>query len=341
MHVLSVGGEAVLITGFVLVMMLLVEYVNVLTAGVMQRWLARPGAGGYLGVMALGTSPGCLGAFANVALYVHGFLTFGAISGSMIATSGDEAFVMLALFPGKALVLFGLLFVYGLVVAFAVDRVTRGRCYAGGPCDSGMVVHGAVQPAREKLLRREPWRGWTPLRAALAVALAAYAGAAVSGLLPLGEPGWVRWTVMGVGLMGLAIVVAVPEHFLVEHLWKHVVREHLPRIFLWVLGVSLAVQWAAGLHGSLREALVSHPGWALAAAAAIGLIPESGPHLIFVTLFAEGLVPFSVLATSSIVQDGHGTLPLLAESRREWVKVKAVNVAAGLLLGGALLLLGF
>jgi hypothetical protein len=340
-NVARVVGETVLITGFVLVMMLLVEYVNVLTAGVLQRWLTRPGAAGYLGVMALGTSPGCLGAFANVALYVHGFLTFGAISGSMIATSGDEAFVMLALFPGKALLLFGLLFLYGLVVAFVVDRLTRGRCYAGGPCDSGMVVHGTVQAARERLLRRESWGRWTPLRAALAAGLAAYAGAAVIGLLPVDEPGWVRWTVMSVGLVGLAVVATAPEHFLVEHLWKHVVREHLVRIFLWVLGVSLLVQWVAGLHGSVRHALVAHPGWALLASAAIGLIPESGPHLVFVTLFAQGLVPFSVLATSSIVQDGHGTLPLLAESRREWVKVKAVNVAAGLLLGGALLLLGW
>ena len=64
------------------------------------------------------------------------------------------------------------------------------------------------------------------------------------------------------------------------------------------------------------------------------------PHLIFVTLFAQGVVPFSVLAASSAVQDGHGMLPLLAESRREFVRVKAVNVLAGLVLGVAMMAMG-
>ena len=48
--------------------------------------------------------------------------------------------------------------------------------------------------------------------------------------------------------------------------------------------------------------------------ALIGMIPGSGPHLIFVMLFAEGLIPFSVLFTSSVVQDGHGMLPMLSYS---------------------------
>ena len=54
----------------------------------------------------------------------------------------------------------------------------------------------------------------------------------------------------------------------------------------------------------------------------IGIIPDSGPHLLFVTLFATGTVPFSVLLASSISQDGHAALPLLAESKRSFVKAK-------------------
>jgi len=45
------------------------------------------------------------------------------------------------------------------------------------------------------------------------------------------------------------------------------------------------------------------------------IIPESGPHLIFVTLFAEGIIPASILLEISIVLDGHGILPILAHSR--------------------------
>ncbi|HET54198.1 MAG TPA: hypothetical protein ENN33_03165, partial [Ignavibacteria bacterium] len=40
----------------------------------------------------------------------------------------------------------------------------------------------------------------------------------------------------------------------------------------------------------------------------VGMIPESGPHMVFVTLFAAGTIPFSILIASSIAQDGHGML---------------------------------
>jgi hypothetical protein len=72
----------------------------------------------------------------------------------------------------------------------------------------------------------------------------------------------------------------------------------------------------------------------------VGVIPESGPHLVFVTLFAQGILPFSVLVASSVVQDGHGMLPLLAESPWEFVTIKTVNVLAGFVLGGVLMLSG-
>jgi len=65
----------------------------------------------------------------------------------------------------------------------------------------------------------------------------------------------------------------------------------------------------------------------------IGIIPESGPHLIFVTLFSQGAIPFSVLLASSIVQDGHGMLPLLAESRKHFIYVKLINIGVGTIIG--------
>jgi uncharacterized membrane protein len=69
------------------------------------------------------------------------------------------------------------------------------------------------------------------------------------------------------------------------------------------------------------------------AALLIGLIPESGPNLIFVTLFFSGTIPFSILFANSIVQDGHSTLPLLAESKRNFFLLKGINLLVGLLFG--------
>jgi len=73
----------------------------------------------------------------------------------------------------------------------------------------------------------------------------------------------------------------------------------------------------------------------LLAACLLGLIPESGPHLVFVTLCAQGTIPLSILLASSIVQDGHGMLPMLAHSRSEFLTVKAINFGAGLAVGAA------
>jgi hypothetical protein len=55
--------------------------------------------------------------------------------------------------------------------------------------------------------------------------------------------------------------------------------------------------------------------------------------MIFVTLFAQGSIPFGILLASSVVQDGHGMLPLLAESKRGFISVKIVNFAVGLIVG--------
>ena len=70
------------------------------------------------------------------------------------------------------------------------------------------------------------------------------------------------------------------------------------------------------------------------AAAVIGLIPQSGPHMVFILLVAQGTLPFYVLLTSAISQQGHVSLPLLAQSKRSWVLSKAfcalLSIAAGM-----------
>jgi hypothetical protein len=102
---LEVVKHALMITVFVFVMMLIVDFVDTDSekriSGIMKGGQFRQ----YTLSSFLGSVPGCLGAFMNVSLYIHGMISFGAIVGGMIATSGDEAFVMIAQFPGTTLVL--------------------------------------------------------------------------------------------------------------------------------------------------------------------------------------------------------------------------------------------
>jgi hypothetical protein len=69
-----------------------------------------------------------------------------------------------------------------------------------------------------------------------------------------------------------------------------------------------------------------HMIWVLLTGALIGIVPESGPHLIFVMMYAQGLVPFSVLFTVSFVQDGHGMLPLLSYTIKDSILIKVFNL---------------
>jgi hypothetical protein len=100
------------------------------------------------------------------------------------------------------------------------------------------------------------------------------------------------------------------------------------------------VHWGLSFW-NLGDCVHDHLLWVLLIAALIGIIPESGPHLIFVMMYAKGIIPFSVLFTASFVQDGHGMLPLLSYSIKDSVLIKVFNLVFGLSTGGALFFLGF
>lgn len=330
---------ALTITAFVAAMMLLIEYVNVLTAGAWPRRLAGLPGGPYLAAAVLGLIPGCLGSFAAVSMFNHGLLTLGALVTCMIATSGDEAFVLLALAPRQAPALMAALFGCGVACGWLVDAVTgKRRTRSSADCLALHPEAGETCFERRRLLAQ--WRECTPARGMLAGGLLLFLGALAAGRVAADEEAWVRATLLVVSGLALLVAVTAPDHFLEEHLWNHVVRKHVPRLFAWTLGALAVVRWLP--NWLPRGGLAGRQPWVLLLAAClVGLIPESGPHVIFVTLYAKGAIPFSVLLASSIVQDGHGMLPLLAHSRREFITVKAINLAAGLAAGAAALAAGF
>jgi len=67
----SVINHSAMITIFVFVMMLIVDYINVLTKGDMEKALKGGRSRQYAIASFLGATPGCLGAFANVSFSFH------------------------------------------------------------------------------------------------------------------------------------------------------------------------------------------------------------------------------------------------------------------------------
>ncbi|MBO4558245.1 MAG: arsenic efflux protein [Bacteroidales bacterium] len=348
MHIfLDALRNAVLITGLVIVMMMMLEWINVTTRGRMGEGLRRSRFGQVVLGGLLGVLPGCVGGFATVSLYSHGMISFGALVAMLIASSGDEAFVMLAMFPGKALLLFAALLVTGIAAGLLVDALWRGRKAPETHCDEHFEVHGS-----DKVKMRRSWKNlvkpsWQ--RVVLLVGIALFIVALALGVLEhdheheaaavqsfnVFDEYWINLFFAVCSLFAMWFVAVSEEHFVKEHLWDHVVCKHLLRIFLWSFGALLLIE--IGMHYfDLAAVVKGNIPFIILLAVLIGLIPESGPHLVFVTLFAGGLVPFSVLLASSISQDGHASLPLLAETKRGFVAAKAINAVVAAIAGYAL-----
>ncbi|MGC9337122.1 MAG: putative manganese transporter [Candidatus Cloacimonadia bacterium] len=333
MTVIEVLRHALIVTGFVFTMMLLIEYINVQTHGKMENLLKRKRLSQYIIASFLGAIPGCLGAFMVVTFYLHRIVSFGALVATMIATSGDEAFVMFAMFPGKALIITVVLFGLGILAGIITDKIVPSNLLKKEFIENKLPLHeeescicfqkGTIFPQLKHCSFQ---------RALLLFMLILLMLGFSTGYIGPNEWNWIRVTLVITVSIALFIVFTVPEHFLDKHLWEHIVKVHLPRIFLWVFGVLLVLHFVLEPL-NIEQWITGNQLVVLLIACLIGLIPESGPHLIFVTLFAQGMIPGSILLASSIVQDGHGMLPLLAESKRGFVYVKAINLIVGLVIG--------
>ncbi|MCP3900742.1 MAG: selenocysteine protein [Desulfobacteraceae bacterium] len=353
MEFLSIFEHTLMITFFVFVMMLLVDFVDIVTNQRISDIIKGGKFRQYTLSSFFGAIPGCLGAFMNVSLYVRGIIGFGAIVGGMIATSGDEAFVMLAEFPGTALILFGLLFVCGIIFASISEKIvdlfgisTCNSCVDAEcvECVSDMEKNLHNNTSISDILKfKNILINFRPLSFTRFLLLVLIISFAV--LTAFGDHGHESWGFEHISFIILSIctfliIIVVSEHYLHHHIWEHILKKHIFRVFLWSFGALFFVHWGLS-HWDLALFVKQNMWLVLVISALISVIPESGPHLIFVMMFSQGLIPFSVLFTSSFVQDGHGILPLLSYSVKDAVLIKVFNLGFGLSIGGILFVMGF
>ena len=143
---------------------------------------------------------------------------------------------------------------------------------------------------------------------------------------------WMNVLFAGLSVIVLFVLLFGSDHFVEDHLWKHIICKHLPTIFAWTFGVLLILGFALQ-YLDVDRWISDNVVLMILLATAIGMIPESGPHMIFVTLFAAGVVPFPVLLASSISQDGHSSIPLLAENKKSFLWAKLINCLIALAAG--------
>ena len=337
-----------------MIMMLMIEYVNIHSHG---KWFTKLRQNRYGQVIlgaGLGIIPGCMGGFAAVSMYSHKLLSFGALVAMMIASSGDEAFVMLAMIPKEALLLMAILFVVAILAGLLVDRFSKPHPHHHEGCEEGYQIHEEDEERNEHP-EKSSYRNMkhaSAERIALLLGVILFIVALAFGMfeheheeaihtqLNIFDEYWMNLIFAVISLFVVWFIATADEHVIKEHLWEHIIRKHFLSIFLWTFGALLVIQ--IGLHYfDLEQLISSNIPWMILLAVLVGIIPESGPHLLFVTLFATGTVPFSVLLASSISQDGHASLPLLAESKRSFVKAKIVNALVAAFFGYLCYFVGF
>ena len=376
--------NSILITGLVVIMMMMIESLNIESKGLFFKGLRKTKIGQVVIASLLGSIPGCMGGFATVSLYTHRMFSFGALVAMMIASSGDEAFVMLAMIPEQALIIFAVLFVLAIAVGIITDKIydrvhakkcglhDHEECGVHADCD-GFEVHEHVEPEHGHAKRHFGWK-----RISMLVGLALFIAALGTGRLGhdhsaheghehdghvhtevcdhhdhahvhahdhghghtinLLSEDWMNVLFAGLSVIMLVVLIFAADHFVEEHLWNHIVKKHLPTIFAWTFGVLLVL--GVVLHFvDIDNWISDNTALMILLATLIGIIPESGPHMIFVTLFAAGIVPFPVLLASSISQDGHAGIPLLAESKKSFAWAKLINCFIALAAGYAAMLL--
>lgn len=384
---LPILKQALTITVFVLVMMLVIEYITVQTKG---KWSASFASKPWMQIILsaiLGIVPGCLGTFAVVSMYVHRTIGFAALITALIATSGDEAFIMFSVIPGTALKIIGATFIISIFIGLVLNVIFKGKKFIGRTLDHKFIHKEEVEcVCYEKTtivsqLVKMIWQRAVIIVFGLGfLALLIFAGGGHEHGLSIinkdihvasvhqnhdthidndiskskNEPEhknswtWDRITFFIVTLIGLFIALTVPDHFLKKHLWGHVIKKHFLRLFLWTFG-AFFVLYFFNQFVDVNDWVGDNIYLVILIAALVGIIPESGPHLIFVALYfkmyTEGIEGdelfkyFAVLLTSSIVQDGHGAIPLLAESGKSFILAKIINVVVGLIVGYLLVLI--
>ncbi len=337
--------HSVMITAFVLAMMALIEYFTVRTKHKLLTVIGRNPWWQVVIAALLGAIPGCLGTFVAVSLYTHRVLNFPALVAVMIASSGDEAFIMFGEIPKQAFLIMGILVGVAILTGFVLNIFMKNTNYIRTKNDKLQEHKSPECVTFNKKQLIKDYKNISFQRALLVVGTFF-----ILLFVLLGEIGPSEWNEMKVSLVIIIsifffIVSTVPEHFLVEHLWKHTIKKHLPKIFLWTFGAILTIEFLLPLLNISEEAFrpIAEKYFfvILLIAVLVGFIPESGPNMVFIFLFASGYVPLSILIANSIVQDGHGGLPLLAESPKSFFSSKIVNMIVALILGGIGFAFGF
>ena len=370
LHTVSdVFMQSIMISFLVMMLMILIEYlqIKIKTKGdsklLKKKWFQ------VIFAAFIGLIPGCIGGFMMVSLFTHKVVGFGALVATLITSFGDEAFFLYSFMPQKAILLSSVLFGLGLFFGFIVETIPFFKKQAPSfakqtLCNNKLCYSHSHEDIHEN--KNQLWKKYI-----LISFIIAFIASIVFKVFEhdhhhlfenftphhvehvdschdenesclLGHISLENFLFLFISFTTLVLLLVANIHFVVEHAWNHVIKKHFAKIFLWTFFILMFIQ--IGLEYIHLESIISDSigkVFILLLAILIGIIPQSGPHLIFIFLFINGILPFSIVLANSIVQEGHSGLLLIAESRKHFTWIKFIKIIIALVIGLSGLFLGF
>ena len=127
--VISMRDAFLAVTVFVAAMVLLFSWLQYITAGRFVEWIRdnkrwQPTLGAFMGL-----TPGCGGAIIIMPMYTRGYVTYGTVIATLIATLGDAAFVLIGAvfqnpeFLAPVLIVHATSFFVGVAWGYGADAI--------------------------------------------------------------------------------------------------------------------------------------------------------------------------------------------------------------------------
>lgn len=296
----------------------------------------------------LGAFPGCGGAIIAITQYTRGYLSFGAVVATLIATMGDAMFLLLAREPQTALGVLAASMAVGTLSGLIVDRV-HGKDFLR-PTSKAATVRKI--PGVERRIEKAPatsdalWLSLVLPGAVIGV-LAAFQIEVDAYLVSVTGVDVAGWLGAAGAILALAMWASAGESRVTcnggdlecqatppSTLQKVIDTTNF--VTSWVVFAFLGFELLVAVGGIDLVAVFAV--WAPlipAIAILIGFIPGCGPQILVTSLYLSGSVPLSAQLGNAIANDGDALFPALAVAPRAamvatlYSAIPAVIVAYG------------
>ncbi|MGL4563048.1 MAG: putative manganese transporter [Brevinema sp.] len=377
----SASNAFIQVGSFVALTLLLFGTLNLATNGCMIRYIQQKGKYQVILGALLGLTPGCGGAILIMPLFLKGYVTFGTIIATLIATMGDAAFVLMISLPRDFLFISVISFLTALVSGYTIDFLKIGSQLNKPPLSEQTLTKNKMfQPEdidfRDNSLRCSDnskhidiptlnkviylFRHhigfvlfWILALASLPLGIMNLMQINLDQDLPIknlsiiGFLGTLFSILYSVITKKIIADDTLPEIKSKQHSIKETLihnAEETAFVVMWVFIALYCYELLVYFLGGvdfIKSLLAQHGYMMVIVALLIGLIPGCGPHIILTGLYIQGILPFSALIANAISNDGDALFPLLAMDKKSAFFASIYSTIPAVIVGTIFYLLGF